>query len=46
MVNVFNLMIIQIKLQMECKNIYNNYVLNFKVNQLRIIMNGSINLRV
>ncbi len=28
------------------KNIYNNYVLNFKVNQLKIIMNRSINLRV
>jgi hypothetical protein len=45
--NAFNLMIIQTKLQMEYKkNIYNNYVLNFKVNQLKIIMNGSISLKV
>jgi hypothetical protein len=28
------------------KNIYNNYVLNLKVNQLKIIMNGNINLKV
>jgi hypothetical protein len=47
MINVLNLMIIQTKLQMEYKkNIYNNYGLNFKVNQLKIIMNGSISLRV
>jgi hypothetical protein len=46
MVNALNLMIIQIKLQMEYKNIYNDYVLNFKVNQLKIIMNGSISLKV
>jgi hypothetical protein len=26
--------------------IYNNFVLNLKVNQLKIIMNGSISLRV
>jgi hypothetical protein len=39
-------MIIQTKLQMEYKKIYNNYVLNFKVNQLKFIMNGNINLRV
>jgi hypothetical protein len=28
------------------KKIYNNYVLSFKVNELEIIMNGNINLRV
>jgi hypothetical protein len=43
---VINIMIIQIKLQMEYKNNYNNYVLNFKVNQLKFIINGSTNLRV
>jgi hypothetical protein len=41
MINVFNLMIIQTKLQMEY-----NYVLNFKVNKLKIIINGSISLKV
>jgi len=44
--NALNLMIIQTKLQMEYKFFYNNYVLNFKINQLKIIMNGSINLKV
>jgi hypothetical protein len=34
------------KLQMEYKFFYSNYVLNFKVNQLKIIMNGSISLRI
>ncbi len=46
MINALNLMIIQTKPQMEYKKNYNNYVLNFEVNQLKIIMNGSINLRV
>jgi hypothetical protein len=46
MINAINLMIIQTKLQMDTKNIYNDYVLNFKVNQLKIIMNGSISLGV
>jgi len=46
MINAFNLMIMQTKLQWNTKNIYNNYVFNFKVNQLKIIMNGSISLRV
>jgi hypothetical protein len=46
MINALNLMIIQTKLQMEYKKIYNNYVLSFKVDQLKIIMNGSISLRV
>jgi hypothetical protein len=31
---------------MEYKKIYDNYVLNIKVNQLKIIMNGIISLRV
>jgi len=46
MVNDLNLMIIQTKLQMEYNFFYDNYVLNFKINQLKIVMNGSINLRV
>jgi hypothetical protein len=46
MINALNLMIIQTKLQWNTKSIYNNYVLNFKVNQLKCIMNGSISLRV
>jgi len=43
MVDVFNLIIIQIN-----KNDFfnNNYVLNFIINQLKILMNRSINLRV
>jgi hypothetical protein len=46
MVNALNLMIIQ-----TIKNgidffFNNNYVLNFKVNQLKIIMNGSIRIKV
>jgi hypothetical protein len=36
MVNALNLMIIQTKLQMEYNFFYNNYVFNFKVNQLKI----------
>jgi hypothetical protein len=28
------------------KKIYNNYILNFKVNQLKIILNGNINLKI
>jgi len=31
---------------MEYKKIYNNYVLNFQINQLKTIMNGSISFRV
>jgi hypothetical protein len=46
MVNAFNLMIIQTKLQMEYIFFNNNYVLNFKVHQLKIIMNASISFRV
>jgi len=30
---------------MEYKKIYDNYVLNFKVNQLKIIMNGALALK-
>jgi hypothetical protein len=32
--------------KLSTKKIYKIYFLNFKVNQLKIIMNGSINLRV
>jgi len=46
MINALNLLIIQTKLQMEYKKNYNNYALNFKVNQLKIIMNGSISFRI
>ncbi len=31
---------------MEYKKVYKNYVLNLKVNQLKIIMNGIISIRV
>jgi hypothetical protein len=44
MVNALNLMIIQNKTTNGI--FYNNYVLNFKVNQLKIIMNVSISHRV
>ncbi len=43
MVDVFNLIIIQ-KNTNDFFN--NNYVLNFIINQLKILMNRSINLRV
>jgi hypothetical protein len=31
---------------MEYNFFYKNYVLNFKVNQLKIIMNGNINFNI
>jgi hypothetical protein len=46
MINALNLMIIQSKLQMEYNFFYNDYVLSLKAHQLKIIMNGSISLRV
>ncbi len=46
MVDALNLMIIQTNYKWNTKKIYNNYVLNFKVNQLKFIMNGSISFRV
>jgi len=45
MVDVFNLIIIKTNTN-GIKKIHDNYVLNLRINQLKMLISGSISLRV
>jgi hypothetical protein len=45
MVNALNLIIIQTNIN-GIKKFHHNYVLNLKINQLKMLINGNISLKV